>query len=184
MAPAPRLTPTTSPMRNSSRSILFLGLAVAALAGAVWFELARERELATAALTTLDPADVRHIEIRCIDCQTRRFERDAHGWRMLEPYAQPADTRAVTRLLAVLRAPVRTRAPLRDYDPAKLGLAPAQFTLTFDQVTIGIGNEDPIEHDRYVRLGDELLRVPDRFSARLLETPESELADPAAAHKD
>jgi hypothetical protein len=170
-------------MRKPTRSILFLGLATAVLGTGVWLELGRERQLAPQPLTTLDPAVVRRVEIRCHDCQTRCFERDGAGWRMLEPYAQPANPEAVTRLLRVVNAPVRTRAPLRDYDPAKLGLAPAQFTLTFDEVTIEIGNEDPIEHDRYVHVGDELLRVPDRFSARLLEAPESELADPAAAHK-
>ena len=169
-------------MRRTTRSILFLGLAAAALGTAVWLELGRERQLAPQPLTTLDPATVRRIEIRCHDCRTRRFERDAGGWRMLEPYAQPANADAVARLLSVVHAPVRTRAPLREYDPAKLGLAPAQFTLTFDEVTIEIGNEDPIEHDRYVHVGDELLRVPDRFSARLLEAPESELADPKSAH--
>jgi len=169
-------------MRKSTRSVFFLALAVAVLGAGVWAELVRERALAMQPLTSLDPASVRLFEIRCRDCQTRRFERDASGWRMLEPFAQPANADAIARLLAVARAPVRTHAPLRDYDPAKLGLAPAQFTLTFDQTMIEIGNEDPIEHDRYVRRGDELLRVPDRFSARLLEAPESEIADPAAAH--
>jgi hypothetical protein len=169
-------------MRKSTRSILLLGSAVMLLGAGVWLELVRERALMPQALTALDPARVQHVEIRCTDCQTRRFERDGTGWRMLEPYAQPANAEAVARLLAVVRAPVRTRAKLADYDPAKLGLAPAQFTLRFDQITIEIGNEDPIEHDRYVHIGDELLRVPDRFSARLLEAPESELADPKAAH--
>ena len=170
-------------MRKSARSILFLGVAVAVLGAAVWAELERERGFAPQPLTTLDPASVRQIEIRCHDCQTRRFERAADGWRMLEPYAQAANAEAVARLLAVTHASVRTRAPMREYDPAKLGLAPAQFTLRFDGVTIEIGNEDPIEHDRYVRMGEELLRVPDRFSARLLESPESELAAPPPAEK-
>ena len=169
-------------MRKSTRNTLLLALAVGVLGGAVYAELQRERGLGPQPLTLLDPASVRRIEIRCRDCRTRRFEHDAAGWRMLEPYAQPANTESVERLLAVLRAPVRTRAKLADYDAAKLGLAPAQFTLQYDDVAIDIGNEDPIEHDRYVRLRDELLRVPDRFSARLLEAPESELADPKAAH--
>ena len=169
-------------MRKSSRSILFLGVAVVALAVGVWMELVRERDFAPQPLTALDPESVQHLEIRCRDCTTRRFARTATGWRMLEPYAQPANAEAVARLLSVLRAPVRTRAALSGYDAAKLGLAPAQFTLQYDDVTIEIGGEDPIEHDRYVRLGDELLRVPDRFSARLLESPENELADPKAAH--
>lgn len=169
-------------MRKSSRSILFLGTAVALLGAGVWAELVRERELAPQPLTALDPTSVQRVEIRCNDCTTRRFERAGTGWRMLEPYAQPANAEAVGRLLGVLHAPVRTHARFGDYDAAKLGLKPAQFTLKYDAVTIEIGNEDPIEHDRYVRLGDELLRVPDRFSARLLEAPESELADPKAAH--
>jgi hypothetical protein len=165
-------------MRNSTRSILFLGLAAAALSAAVWFELERERADARRPLTALNPATVQRIEIRCRDCQTRRFERSSDGWRMLEPIAAAANADAVARLLAVVHAPVRTRAALRDYDATKLGLDPPQFVLTFDQVTLAIGDEDPIEHDRYVRLGDEVLRVPDRFSARLLEAPESELANP------
>ena len=162
--------------------MLLLAAAVAALGAAVYAELAREQALAPQPLTVLDPSTVQRIEIRCSACQTRRFEHAGDGWRMLEPYTKPANTEAVARLLAVVRAPVRTRAPLADYDAAKLGLAPPQFTLRYDDVTIEIGNEDPIEHDRYVRIGNELLRVPDRFSARLLESPESELAEPMAAH--
>lgn len=169
-------------MRKSSRSILFLGAAVALLGAGVWAELARERALVPQPLTALDTAVVQRVEIRCRDCTTRRFERDGAGWRMLEPYAQPANAEAVARLLGVLNATVRTRAKLSEYDAAKLGLAPAQFTLKYNDLTIEIGNEDPIEHDRYVRVGAELLRVPDRFSARLLEAPESELADPQTAH--
>jgi hypothetical protein len=161
--------------------MLLLALAVAMLGGGVYAELERERALAVQPLTTLDPAGVQRLEIRCRDCTTRRFEREASGWRMLEPYAQAANADSVVHLLAVARAPVRTRAKLADYDATKLGLAPPQFTLTFDQTIVEIGNEDPIEHDRYVKLGDELLRVPDRFSARLLESPESELADPKVA---
>ena len=169
-------------MRRSTRNLLLLALAVAMLGGAVYAELERERTLGVQPLTSLDPATIQRVEIRCSDCQTRRFERAGTGWRMLEPYAQAANTDSVARLLAVAMAPVRTRAKIAEYDPAKLGLAPAQFTLKYDDLTIEIGNEDPIEHDRYVKLDGELLRVPDRFSARLLESPESELADRKAAH--
>jgi hypothetical protein len=169
-------------MTRRLRTLLILALAVAVLGGGVYAELERERSLAAQPLTTLDPANVRHIEIRCRDCQTRVFERDGAGWRMLEPYAQTANAESVTRLLNVVQAPVRTRAKLAEYDTSKLGLAPPQFTLRFDETIVEIGDEDPIEHDRYVKLGDELLRVPDRFSARLLEAPESELAGPKAAH--
>jgi hypothetical protein len=171
-------------MRKSTRNILLLAVLVAVLAAGVYAELEREQASAWAPLTKLDPATVQRLEVRCQTCRTRRFARGADGWRMLEPYALPANADAVAHLLAIARAPVSMRLELREYDLTKLGLSPPQFTLTFDDVVVTIGGEDSIEHDRYVRVGDELLRVPDRFSARLLEAPERELAaDPNSAPK-
>lgn len=168
-------------MRRSTRSLLVLAIAVAVLGVAVYTELARERRLATQPLTALDPATVTQLEIHCVSCTTRVFERVDGVWQMRAPHAAAANPEAVTRLLAMLRAPVRTRAKMAGYDAAKLGLDPPQITVIADATRIDIGGEDPIDHDRYVRIGGELLRVPDRFSARLLESPESELLDPKAA---
>ena len=170
-------------MRKRTRSILFLAFAVIVLAVAVYAELIREHAMLPAPLTTLNPATVQTVQVQCSGCRTRKFERTPSGWRMLEPYALPANADAVTRLIAVASARVRERLSLHNYDLAKLGLAPAQITLTLDATVIEVGGEDPIDHDRYVRIGDELLRVPDRFSARLLEAPESEVADSGALPK-
>lgn len=165
-------------MRKSTRSLLILAVVVIALGVAVYAELARERGLTPLPLTALDPASVTHLEIHCQSCTTRVFERVDGVWYMRTPHDAPANPEAVARLLTIVRANVRTRAKLADYDAAKLGLAPPQFTVIANDTRIDIGGEDPIDHDRYVRIGDELLRVPDRFSARLLESPESELLDP------
>jgi hypothetical protein len=155
-----------------------LSMAVALLGAAVYAELVRERGLAPQPLTTLDPARVTHLEIRCQTCTTRVFERVDGIWQMRAPHAAPANPEAVDRLLAVLRAPVRRRASMADYTAAKLGLEPPQITVIADDLHIDFGGEDPIDHDRYARIGAELLLVPDRFSARLLEAPESEALNP------
>ncbi len=168
-------------MRKTTRSIFFLALAVVVLGAAVYAELVRERDLAPQPVTALDPARVTRLEIRCQSCTARVFERVDGSWRMRKPYAAAANPEAVARLLAVVNAPVRTRATMAGYVAAKLGLDPPQITVVADATRIDIGGEDPIDHDRYVRVGDQLLRVPDRFSARLLEAPESELLDPKAA---
>jgi hypothetical protein len=168
-------------MRKSTRSLLILAVAVIALGAAVYAELSRERGLAPQPVTVLDPATVTHLEIRCQSCTTRVFERVDDVWQMRAPHDAAANPESITRLLAVLHAPVRTRAKMAGYDAAKLGLDPPQITVIADATRIDIGGEDPIDHDRYVRIGAELLRVPDRFSARLLESPESELLDPKAA---
>jgi Domain of unknown function (DUF4340) len=160
-------------MRKATRSILLLLTLAIVLGGAVMAQIAHES--ANLPLASLDPASVQRLEVRCTACTTRRFVRTAGVWRMLEPYALPADADAVTHLLAILRSPVRERRPMRDFDASKLGLDPAQVTLNFDDLGVFIGDQDPIGHDRYVHVGDELLTVPDRFGAHLLETAESEL---------
>lgn len=168
-------------MRKTTRSLVILTVAVVALGTAVYAELARERGLAPQPLTAIDPAAVTHLEIRCQSCATRVFERVDGVWWMKQPLDARANPQALARLLAVVNAPVRTRAKMAGYDAAKLELDPPRIAVTVDGTRIDIGGEDPIDHDRYVHVGDELLRVPDRFSARLLEAPESELLDPKAA---
>ncbi len=163
-------------MHKPTRNLLALAAVTVMLGIGVYAEIAHEhRWLDAQRLTDIDPATINSLLVRCESCATRRFERTGAGWRMLEPYALPASREAVSRLLAIARAPVRTWLTASDYDPTRLGLQPAQITLQLNATRIDIGNEDPIEHDRYVRVGQRLARVPDRFSARVFESAESEL---------
>jgi hypothetical protein len=162
-------------MLKSTRHILLLALVVAALGIGIRLELAREEKFLPAPLTSLDPVGTKSLDIRCPDCRTRRFEHRANGWWMLEPYPVRADDGAVSRLAEVVKARVRTKLDIDTYDLSKLGLDPPRITIRVDDAQIDFGDEDPIEHDRYVRVGSQLFRVPDRFSARLLESPETEI---------
>jgi hypothetical protein len=162
-------------MRKSTRQILLLGIVVVALGIGIRLELRREEKFLPVPLTSLDPVGAKSLDIRCPDCRTRRFEHRANGWWMLEPYPVRADDSAVSRLANVVKARVRTKLDIGAYDLPKLGLDPPRMTIKLDNVQIDFGDEDPIEHDRYVRVGTELFRVPDRFSARLLESPETEI---------
>ena len=163
-------------MRKSTRNLLALAAVTVLLGIGVYAELVREhRWLEAQRLTDIDPVTIKSLVVRCDSCTTRRFERTTSGWRMLEPYALPASPGAIAHLLSIARAPVHTWLSASDHDPDRLGLRPAQVTLQLDTTRIDIGNEDPIDHDRYVRVGQRLARVPDRFSARLFESAESEL---------
>ncbi|HET8942637.1 MAG TPA: DUF4340 domain-containing protein [Rudaea sp.] len=169
-------------MRRADRNLIFLAIAAVALAAGVCAQIHHERELLrTRRLTEINPATVQQVTVSCATCATRHFQRSADGWNMLKPFALPASTDAVARLIRVAQSPVHEWLSMKEYDLSRLGLDPAQITLTLDDTIIDVGNEDPIDHDRYMRVGNKLARVPDRFSARLLESPRSELADPAAA---
>jgi hypothetical protein len=99
---------------------------------------------------------------------------------MREPKAQPANDRAVARLAAIARAPVRYRRPAAGLDPKKLGLEPPVATLDADGTLLKFGTTDAIRNDRYVEAGGTIALVPDRFSALLFASPEAELAEPSS----
>lgn len=148
--------------------------ALAVLLGvAVVAQVRHERAALPPPLTALDPAAIHHIVLACAGCPAQEFAREAAGWRMLAPVAGPADPVRVEKLLAIARAPVRTRFARGELDPAKLGLVPPAAVLTLDGTRLAFGTTDAIQQDRYVAVDGEIALVPDRFSAVLFVAPEA-----------
>lgn len=162
-------------MRGLSRSNLILLGLVVVLGLAAWWQVEREVAGFEPPLSTLDVAAIRRIEVSCVQCRRRVFERDGAHWMMREPYPLPADDAMVARLLSIARSPVRRRHALDAFEPAKVGLAPPLMSLDLDDEHFDIGLTDALGGDRYVRTGDRIAMVPDRFSPFLVAAPESEL---------
>jgi hypothetical protein len=165
-------------MRRRTRTNLFLLAMVALLGIAVVAELRREHAIERDPLTKIDPDSIHSLAVTCLACVPRRFEKTDGHWMMREPFAQPADDKAVARLAAIVRAPVRYRRPAAEVDPAKLGLEPPEATLEVDGTVLKFGSTDAIHNDRYVEVEGTIALVPDRFSAFLFEKAESERAEP------
>jgi hypothetical protein len=162
-------------MRRASRSNLILLGLVVLLGLAAWWQVEREVAGFEPPLSTLDVAAIRRIEVNCLQCQRRLFERDGALWTMREPYVLPADQAVVARLLSIAHSPVRRRHALDAFEAAKVGLAPPLMSLDLDDTHFDIGLTDALGGDRYVRTGDRIAMVPDRFSPFLVAAPESEL---------
>ncbi|MEO5621991.1 MAG: hypothetical protein ABJB02_02470 [Dokdonella sp.] len=171
-------------MKHRTRTNLFLLVTVVLLGAAAYAELRREDALALDPLTTLDPAAVRTLSINCNGCTSRRFEKAAGHWRMLEPRVAMADDARINRLAAIARAPVRFRHVAGELDAKNLGLDPPWATLQLDDTRLRFGTTDAIHGDRYVEVGTTIALVPDRFSALLFATPESELTQPVDTLKE
>jgi hypothetical protein len=167
-------------MRRKTRTNVILLATVVLLGVAVYAEIRREAALMRDPLTSLNPDQITTLAVACQGCTARRFEKVAGHWLMREPKSQAANDRAVARLAAIVRAPVRYRRPAAEVDPKKLGLDPPIATLEADGTLLKFGTTDAIRNDRYVEAGDTIALVPDRFSALLFATPETELAEPGA----
>jgi hypothetical protein len=168
-------------MRRRTRTNVILAAMVALLGAGVYAEVRREHALMLDPLTTLNPDQIRTLAIACQGCTARRFEKVDGHWFMREPKAQAANDKAVERLAAIVRAPVRYRRPAAELDASKLGLDPPVATLDADGTLLKFGTTDAIRNDRYVETGGTIALVPDRFSALLFATPDTELAESAPA---
>jgi hypothetical protein len=177
------VAPQATLMLRRTRTNGILLAMVALLGAAAYAEIKREQALMRDPLTTLEPDAIKSLAIACQGCTARRFEKVDGHWLMREPKSQAANDNAVARLAAIVRAPVRYRRPAAELDRSKLGLDPPVATLEADGTLLKFGTTDAIRNDRYVEVGGTIALVPDRFSALLFATPETELAEPSSSPK-
>jgi hypothetical protein len=163
-------------MRRHTRTNLFLLAMVVLLGIAAFAELRREHALERDPLTKIDPETIKSLAVTCQGCTPRRFEKENGHWMMREPQSKPADDKTVERLTYIVRAPVRYRRVASELDTSKLGLEPPAAMLEVDGTVLKFGTTDAIHNERYVEVGGTIALVPDRFSALLFATPESDAA--------
>lgn len=162
-------------MKRATRTNLILLGFAALLGAAVYWQIGKETARFEPPLSNLDPTRIQRVTASCQACTARRFERRDGHWLMLEPYTLPADDAMVERLIGIASSPVRSRRPLDEFDAGKIGLDPPMMTLELDDQHFEIGMTDALRGDRYVRSGDVVAMLPDRFSPFLTATAESEL---------
>ncbi len=162
-------------MKRSTRTNLVLAGIVAVLGFVVYLQVGHEVAQFEPPLTAMDTTSVERVAVRCRECVERRFVRSNGHWSMQAPYAMPADDAAVDRLVAIAASPVRIRHAGDAFEASRIGLDPPLMTLELGAVQLDVGLSDALRGDRYVRIGDTIAMVPDRFSPFLAALPESEL---------
>jgi hypothetical protein len=160
--------------RQTRTNLMLLGM-VLLLCAAAMAELKREEWHLPRPVAVIDARTVQVVKASCANCADRRFEKSQGRWWMRQPYDLPASGEAVQRLLSIASAPARKRHAATEFEAKKLGLDPPQAVLEMGAVRLEFGVTDTINDDRYVRYKDEVVLVPDRFSAWLFAPAENEL---------
>lgn len=155
-------------MTRQARVNLALALLAAGLALFVWLDQ-RPPAQAPAAITGLDPKRIQRVRILRPDAEIL-LQRATDGWRMEKPQEAPADGAQVEALLAIAAAYSLERIPAPADRLAEFGLAPPSVTLDLDQLRIEVGGTQPVSHQRYLRIGDTIHLINDRFPL-LLQAP-------------
>lgn len=149
----------------SSRTLLNLALGVIALGlGAlIWLSPGLDQDTGPQPLTRLDAQAVTAIELTRDAAGPLAFRRQADGWVIDGTPPIPADSFQVHTVLALLEAGSVRSYPAAELDLAGLGLTPPQARVRFDSLMLDLGNTEAIEGLRYVRQGDTVYLVEDRY---------------------
>jgi hypothetical protein len=159
-------------MRRPILINLFLLLLVLLLAGLVWLSSGQQEKQPTIPLTSLVPDQITLITIENDNGPAIKMELEQSGWVMTQPSRAKVKSEKIAKLLEISK----TKSTSRFEAPQKLteyGLNPPQAVLTLNQTRIEMGGTHPINHRRYMRIGNMIHLINDRFPHHLLATPDS-----------
>lgn len=145
--------------------LAFFALA-AALLGAAGWQWRSDREQVPGTLLALDPAAVQRIDLAWQGGASEHYARRDGHWQAVDGTLLPVDEGRLADLAATATAPVQSWRPLAEFDPAKIGLAPAPVVLTLDGQALSFGEIAVTGPLRYVRAGDRVALVALRYTPR------------------
>lgn len=160
----------------NKRLLLNLSLLVGVLAliAVVYFKPGIEAPPALPPLTTLDGAQIKRIDI-VRGKATLTLERRDNGWWIAGDKPVAADELQIETLLDLAGAVPERSYAVGELDLAKLGLAPPETTLRLGSTEFQFGATDPLQGLRYVRIGDKVHLISDRYQ-NILQGQRTQLA--------
>lgn len=120
-------------------------------------------------LAAIDAKAVSKIQVT--GRQNFTLEKRDGRWRLTQPLDAPAAENRVEQLLKIPAVASEARYPLDAGQLEKFQLAPPTATLTLDKLTLEFGGSDPIQRQRYVKLGNTLHMAADSFYQHLTAAP-------------
>lgn len=153
-------------MKRAARQRLILLGGVAVLLALAGWQLRHDAAQAPGVLLALDPAAVSRIALGFPGQPAAHYEKRAgHWWRSDGVPARVADA-YLDGLAAIAAAPVLEWRPSGEFDPARIGLAPPQASLTLDGQALDFGAVAATGPQCYVRSGGRIALVSLRYMPR------------------
>ena len=127
-------------------------------------------------ISSMDPDTVSTIQLVRVQGETLDFSRRNGRWFIAGSPELPADDFQVGTLLGLANAETDRQYPAGTLDLKTMGLLPPQATLTLDATRFDIGSTNPLDKLRYIRQGDTVYLVMDRYQ-HLLNARRSNFID-------
>ncbi len=144
------------------RLLTNLALLVIVITLGFFVYLEKNQPLDNNRLTALEKNAVTHIEIRHRSRITILDKPGTH-WRMTQPVEIDANDFRINTLLDMLASDSLASYDASTLSLEKFALAPAATSITFNATMIAFGNTNPVNHNRYVMIGDRVHLVADMY---------------------
>jgi len=154
---------------------LGLLLLVVGLAWVVYQEPGLDAPDSRTHLTQLAPEQITQITIKRVGKEELVFVKE-NGWQMRMPVNARANQFRIDSILKLVQAEWRGQFDVSELDLAKYQLDEPQVRITFNNIDIDFGGNEPLNRDRYVRMGGYVYLVNDTLYYRLLAPPETFIA--------
>lgn len=134
-------------------------------------------------LTELVAGDIKRIRLKNIGSPDIVLERGEAGWDMTAPVRIPADLVQIGNLTALATTETRGSINTARAKRADLGLDPAKTVVQLDDVTLGVGEIEPLKRTRYIELNpgaaDNRISLVDDFSPNAIDGDFTDLVNKA-----
>lgn len=158
------------------RSQLNAVLLVVGLGLAVVVFLSQEKEKKGEPLTPLVASAVSKITLDHPGKPAITLEKRDGQWQLSAPVQAHAEAVEINGILALATMETKSTLDAAQVKLADLGLDPAQYRVTLNDVALDIGGTEPLQFRRYIKVGDKIALVDDPPSAAL-DADYSDLVD-------
>ncbi len=150
---------------HRTRLNIVLALVLVGLGAGIY--LSKSKEEKKPPLTALDPEKIAAIQIEHPGAAPIRLEKRGGTWLLTQPVATEADKFEVNGVLSLASLEQKKTISPVEVKLADLGLDPPQYTVTLDGTKMLIGGLEPLQFQRYIKLGDVIVLTDDPPSAAL-----------------
>ena len=150
-----------------SRKLLNLGLLVlvVGLGGIVILDSSKETEAPEPEkVSKLNTAEISQILITIGSDKPIILKQTNKQWRIVKPIDIAANEVQVFALLGLLNTISYGQYEVAEADLAKYGLSSPSMTISFNQNRIAIGDEDSVQHHRYILFNNTIHLIRDNYS--------------------
>ncbi len=129
----------------------------------IFYQPGLEQEPLAPTLSSLSTDSISSIRVTRKERTPLGFVKTPGGWQLTGEHTLPASEFQLRALIGILATRPDRSYPDSALDLTAAGLDPPQATLLLNDTVIDIGNTEPLQHKRYIRLDDSVYLVTDKY---------------------